>query len=131
MKDHHHLVKQIDLNSELGLTRRDLLRRGAVVGGTLLWVAPAIQSLSPAARAQNSDVGSERFACCSCSGRPQHSDKCTNDGGPEGHPPADEPQFLSDEGCRDYCLDLHYTQWEYHAGPNPILCDTHFKCGVP
>ena len=37
--------KRVDLNSELGMSRRDLLRRGAIVGGTLLWVAPAIQSV--------------------------------------------------------------------------------------
>jgi hypothetical protein len=130
MEDHHH-EKKIDLNNELGMTRRDLLHRGAIVGGTLLWVAPAIQSLSPAASAQSSDVGSENFACCSCSGKTHAPDKCTNDGGPDGNPPADEPQFLSDQGCQDFCFDRGYTQFEYHAGPNPILCDTHFKCGVP
>ena len=35
-----------------GVTRRDLIRRGAIVGGTLLWVAPAIQSMAPKAFAQ-------------------------------------------------------------------------------
>ena len=44
--------KRIDLNSELGMSRRDLIRRGAIVGGTLLWVAPAIQSMAPKAFAQ-------------------------------------------------------------------------------
>jgi hypothetical protein len=127
MEDRHR-EKRIDLNSELGLTRRDLLRRGAIVGGTLLWVAPAIQSLSPAARAHISDVGSERFACCSCSGKPNSPDKCTNDGGPEGN--AFEPQFLSENGCKNFCFDLGYTEFEYHAGPNPILCDANFKCGA-
>jgi len=44
--------KKLNLDGELGISRRDLLRRGAIAGGTLLWVAPAIQSLAPAASAQ-------------------------------------------------------------------------------
>jgi hypothetical protein len=56
--------KRVDLNSELGMSRRDLLRRGAVVGGTLLWVAPAIQSLGPKALAQQ--VASNTCSACYC-----------------------------------------------------------------
>ncbi len=35
-----------------GLTRRDLMRRGAVVGGSLMWAAPAVQSFARPAFAQ-------------------------------------------------------------------------------
>ena len=35
-----------------GLTRRDLMRRGAVVGGSLVWAAPALQSFARPAFAQ-------------------------------------------------------------------------------
>ncbi len=66
-----------NLGAELGLTRRDLLRRGAVVGGTLLWVAPAIQSIAPKAYAVQ-QVGSFR-ACCQCAGTGQHPAGCTVD----------------------------------------------------
>jgi len=66
-----------NLGDELGLTRRDLLRRGAVVGGTLLWVAPAIQSIAPKAYAVQ-QVGSFR-ACCQCSGTRQEPAGCTVD----------------------------------------------------
>lgn len=58
--------KRIDLNSELGMSRRDLIRRGAIVGGTLLWVAPAIQSMAPKAFAVEGDVGSKGCAACYC-----------------------------------------------------------------
>lgn len=59
--------KRIDLNSELGMSRRDLIRRGAIVGGTLLWVAPAIQSMAPKAFAQNNETpGTARCAACYC-----------------------------------------------------------------
>jgi hypothetical protein len=57
--------KRIDLNSELGMTRRDLIRRGAIVGGTLLWVAPAIQSMAPKAFAQSTD-GENRGSAPQC-----------------------------------------------------------------
>ena len=43
---------RLNLHDETGMTRRDLLRRGTVVGGTLLWVAPAIQSIGAKAYAQ-------------------------------------------------------------------------------
>ncbi len=55
-----------NLEGELGLTRRDLIRRGAIVGGTLLWVAPAIQSIAPKAYAVP-PTGSFT-ACCQCAG---------------------------------------------------------------
>ena len=34
-----------------GLSRRDMLKRSAVVGGALVWTTPAVQSLMPAAHA--------------------------------------------------------------------------------
>ena len=34
------------VDPRLGLSRRDLLRRGAIVGGTLVWAAPAVQTLA-------------------------------------------------------------------------------------
>ena len=38
-----------------GMNRRDVLRRGAMVGGALVWTAPAVQSLAgPALAAQGS-----------------------------------------------------------------------------
>ena len=56
---------RLDLHDESGITRRDLMRRGAVVGGTLLWVAPAIQSIGAKAYAQTSEVAA-RAACYCC-----------------------------------------------------------------
>ena len=58
--------KRIDLNSELGMTRRDLIRRGAIVGGTLLWVAPAIQSMAPKAFAQEVPGSPGSVLCRAC-----------------------------------------------------------------
>jgi hypothetical protein len=43
-------LEPVDAN--LGISRRTLLRRGAIVGGTLVWAAPAVQSFSRTALAQ-------------------------------------------------------------------------------
>ncbi len=39
--------------AEQGLTRRDLMRRGAIVGGSLMWAAPTVQSFAKPAFAQD------------------------------------------------------------------------------
>ena len=92
--------RTLDLDSELGVTRRDLLRRGAVVGGTLLWVAPAIQSLSPVASAQAEGPTPGVCAACYCwSGADKQDprkDFCT-DNGRDGHQ-------VDDGTCNDWCL---------------------------
>lgn len=51
------------LRRESGISRRELLRRGAIVGGTLIWAAPAVQTLAPAAYAQ---VTPGPCGCCYC-----------------------------------------------------------------
>jgi len=45
------------VDGDLGISRRDLLRRGAVVGGTVLWVTPVIQSMTRPAFAQETPRG--------------------------------------------------------------------------
>lgn len=42
------------VHRNLGVTRRELIKRGAIVGGTVVWVAPVIQSLSSPAYAAGS-----------------------------------------------------------------------------
>lgn len=53
-----------NLKPALGMTRRDLLRRGAVVGGTLLWATPVVQSIGGRAFASHNRYES----CCECNG---------------------------------------------------------------
>jgi hypothetical protein len=50
-------------NRTLGMTRRDLVRRGAIVGGTLLWTVPVVASLSSA---QLRAAHSPATGCCEC-----------------------------------------------------------------
>ena len=63
-----------NLRREFGLTRRDLMKRGAIVGGTLLWAAPVIQSITaPSAYAAS------LHACCQCARRNKSGVRCAQD----------------------------------------------------
>jgi hypothetical protein len=53
----------------IGMSRRDLLKRSAILGGTLAWVTPAIQSVTRPAYA---GTPSEReTSCCACRKAPE------------------------------------------------------------
>jgi hypothetical protein len=41
-----------DVDGDLGISRRQLIKRGAIVGGTVLWAAPVVQSITTPAFAQ-------------------------------------------------------------------------------
>ena len=56
-----------DVNANLGISRRQLIKRGAIVGGTVMWAAPVVQSLtSPAGAVAQGRVGTPSHACCFC-----------------------------------------------------------------
>ncbi len=52
-------------DSSAGITRRTLIKRGAVVGGTLVWAAPVIDSFTSPAFGQ---AGTPEAACCRFTG---------------------------------------------------------------
>lgn len=112
------------MQRELGITRRDLMRRGAIVGGTLLWVTPVVQSLGPAAFAHQ--VSPANHFCCFCSDPTGGGSRstvtntqayCISDGGvfPDGHP-------ASAQECGTHCSDLGFDSSDFHTGPNPFTC---------
>jgi hypothetical protein len=113
--------KPIDLPSSLGLSRRDLLRRGAVVGGTLLWAAPAVQSITQPAFAQE-QTGSVRYACCWCRhGKFAPSVTCGTQGssGP----------LASDADCERYCKEVNGGGGhEFHTSNRPFTCSPKNGC---
>ena len=53
----------IDLETEVGISRRDMIRRGAIVGGALVWAVPAIQSVGMKAA---SAYGPSPGTCSAC-----------------------------------------------------------------
>jgi hypothetical protein len=61
--------ERIDIGNEFGISRRDLLRRGAIVGGTLLWAAPTVQSIAKPAVPNNDG---DCVAACRSQGYSNH-----------------------------------------------------------
>jgi hypothetical protein len=121
--------KRIDLRSDLGLTRRDLLRRGAVVGGTLLWAAPAVQSITQPAFAGEQN-GTVRHACCFCTNPTKQQQfpaeaHCDGLGGGPGDP------LNSDADCAAYCSANHYQTSEFHSSTTPFSCGPSIGCVQP
>lgn len=84
------------------LSRRDLLRRGAVVGG-LIWTAPVIQSVASPAFA----ASPEYLSCCQCGEAPGFESKV----GP-----------LTCADCRAYCAG-HKGVKVYARGTDCISAD--------
>jgi hypothetical protein len=97
------------------ITRRDALRKGAKLGGAVLWIAPAIQTLPRPALAHV--VGSPLFTCCECRPGTPSTEVCT--GGDATNrlctPGIDEAACISLCAGRSqgYC---------FHAGPTMISC---------
>ncbi len=93
----------------LGMSRRDLLKRTAILGGTLAWVTPAIQSVTRPAYAS---TPSERdTSCCACRKAPtKNGDLCLED--------------LTLEDCQAYCGDPRNFE-SYLSGAE---CDSHGNC---
>lgn len=112
------------LQRELGVTRRDLIRRGAVVGGTLLWAAPVVQSLTPAAFAH--DLSPAVYQCCHCFNQDGSRNPANNSTGGclqvqhsgtfvDGHQ-------ATAEHCQQHCESRGWDSSSFHEGPNPLAC---------
>lgn len=57
-----------EFRANLGIDRRTLIKRGAVVGGTLVWAAPVVQSLSAPAFAAGSPLRECQVETCTSDG---------------------------------------------------------------
>jgi hypothetical protein len=101
-----------------GLSRREMLRRAIIVGGTLVWAAPAIQTLSPPAYA---DVSPGISTCCQCKkqGGPGPSRQCF----------ANDPTADTDAECTTKCAGLagNYVKEEFHQD-FPVGSGNSFSC---
>jgi hypothetical protein len=86
-----------------GLSRREMLRRAGIVGGTLLWAAPAIQTLAPPAYA---DVSPGISTCCQCTkvSGPGASNRCF----------ANDPTADTAAECAAKCDSLGNYNDEFH-----------------
>ncbi len=109
MSEHAHVGPR----TRRGLSRREVLRRAAVVGGNLLWIAPAIQTLAPRAYAHN--VGSPINCCCDCVTGGGSGHACTTTG----------PAISSQVNCQAFCDSQgENLTGRLHCGPSPFFCGT-------
>jgi hypothetical protein len=120
------------LEARAGFSRRELLRRSAIVGGTLVWATPVIQSLAPAAYAQMGQSPGICAACYCWSGTADKStitkDFCTDDGNVGFQ--------MNRSTCRDWCQHNPfpgginkapggpYQHSEYCSGSTSCRCST-------
>jgi hypothetical protein len=105
--------RDTELRRASGISRRELIRRGAIVGGTLLWAAPAVQTLTPAAYAQQPSPGA--CGCCYC----WNGDK-QNPGPP--NPGQARADLCTDDGCTGFLAT---------PGDCAAFCDSTFAPGGP
>ena len=109
---------RLNLNDESGMTRRDLMRRGAIVGGTLLWVAPAIQSVGSKAYAQVQGPSPGLCAACYCYTTDANNivlrDECSDNGLAQ--------QRFSNDACETFCDDQGYENHQYCSGASSCSC---------
>ena len=105
----------------LGMSRRDLLRRGAVVGGTLLWTVPVIKTISSA----HPSTGSPVFGCCECRNgkagkkkcEPRDHVRCYNNGSSCSN------CTQSEQACRAWC-ESQKKSYCFHSSPQAISCSS-------
>jgi hypothetical protein len=111
--------KRAHVRNRVGISRRDLLRRGAVVGGTALWTVPVIASVTRA----HVQPGSPAFVCCRC-----HSPAPQLPGGPPLPPKQCTTTVDNPTACQQYCEGIGYKQSDFHAAPTPIQCRSNGNC---
>ena len=90
----------IDMESEMGMSRRDLLRRSAIVGGALLWAAPTIQTVGMKAAAAQVG-GPSPGSCAACYCWSLNSGRVKKEFGFNGAP--NVPGLQSAQDCADFC----------------------------
>jgi len=108
MSDTKQAPEPEEMRRRIGISRRELIRRGAIVGGTLAWTVPVIRSLS-----QAHPRGSPVFFCCFC--RKPRQGPHTGQG-----LCIDGPTHPSE--CAEACHEAGWTSPEFHSGPTPIDC---------
>jgi hypothetical protein len=114
---------RLNLHDESGMTRRDLMRRGAIVGGTLLWVAPAIQSIGSKAYAQVGQGPSPgNCAACYCYNVDTDGNLVADECSENGVVSATHPERFSNDACQISCQAGGFDNHQYCSGTSPNCC---------
>ena len=106
----------MDDENRPSIRRRELLRRAAVVGGSLIWAVPAVQTLAPKALAQSA---SPVFGCCECRSGAAGRAKCNGLG--QVQCTTSGTAATSETACAQYCASLGQS-YCFHASPSPLTC---------
>jgi hypothetical protein len=104
------------LRRELGVSRREMLKRSAIAGGTLLWATPVIQTLSPSLAQAGSMMVQKCCFCFNARNRRIPPTQCINNGTPNDQ-----------DACRDVCRGLGYRDSSFCQG-HTTSCDTVNGC---
>jgi hypothetical protein len=104
-------------------SRRDILRRGAIAGGALLWIAPAVQTLAPKAMAH--EVSPATFFCCECGPGAPGTEVCPPVGAAASRSCSTDQ--TTEAACQSKCAGENRA-YCFHSGPNPITCQTDNTC---
>jgi hypothetical protein len=102
-----------------GLDRREFLRRSAIVGGTVAWMTPVIQSLAPPAFAHVTSPNG--CGCCECLAGNSFENKCETEAELKGC--TTTPQTVED--CAQLCSTNTFPGGKaycFHKGPNAMSC---------
>jgi hypothetical protein len=121
------------MRRRFGMSRRDLIRRGAIVGGTLIWTIPVVQTLTRA----NAAPGSPTYTCCECRtpvGQESPGDLKCNQGQAPGLECLDTPENPAlnqntEAFCSTFCEGKGKT-YCFRTSPTPLVCSNSL-CAAP
>lgn len=100
-----------------GLSRRNLLKKGAIAGG-IAWTAPVISSLATPAAAAVQGPSPGSFSCCHCyNGSPGEAPFVAAVDGPPSNPnPLYQGILDSADHCDAWCSSQGYVSSQYCTG---------------
>src|SRR3712207_1856650 len=126
------------MRRRIGMSRRDLIRRGAVVGGTLIWTIPVVKTIS---QAHVQPGASPYFTCCQCKSAtsaggsfPPGAQRCSGGDNLSCTTAPSSTQGTTtyrtdlESGCQAYCRAQGRT-YCFHRASTPISCTSN-TCGV-
>ena len=100
-------------NERSGVSRRDLLRRGAIAGGAIVWAVPVVESFG---ETRAYAAGSQLFSCCYCFHK---ADKHGCDKSGVCNTGSGSPQSAT--ACDQFCQSLKFKAGHYRFGaPSPV-----------
>lgn len=120
-----------------GISRRNLLKRGAIAGGTLMWAAPVITSMaSPAYAASGKSPGTCAACYCFNGSKSNPSPSATSLTGDECSDNGVQGFRVTGDACREYCTHTGafaggggapggpYEKSEYCSGVTSCVCNS-------